>query len=64
MGNYALAKQELFKNLKSDGKAIVNYDDNYKEYYLLKDNNIPLTFENFNVAVNEYASNRLFLARR
>ena len=30
---------ELFKNLKSDGKAIVNYDDNYKEYYLLKDNN-------------------------
>lgn len=39
MENYALAKQELFKNLKSDGKAIVNYDDNYKEYYLLKDNN-------------------------
>lgn len=39
MENYALAKKELFKNLKSDGKAIVNYDDNYKEYYLLKDNN-------------------------
>ena len=39
-------------------------DGFYTEYYLLKDNNIPLTFENFNVAVNEYANNRLFLARR
>lgn len=39
MENYALAKQELFKNLKSNGKAIINYDDNYKEYYLLKGNN-------------------------
>ena len=36
MENYALAKQELFKNLKSDGKAIVNYDDNYKEYYFFR----------------------------
>lgn len=39
MENYALAKQELFKNLKSNGKAIVNYDDKYKEYYLLEENN-------------------------
>ena len=39
MENYALAKQELFKKLKSDGKAIVNFDDNYKEYFLLKNNN-------------------------
>lgn len=38
MGNYALAKQMLFQKLKPTGKAIVNYDDSYKEYYLLKDN--------------------------
>lgn len=39
MENYALAKQKLFKKLKKDGKAIVNYDDEYKNYYLLKENN-------------------------
>lgn len=37
--NYALAKQLLFKMLKKNGKAIVNYDDPYKDYYLLKENN-------------------------
>ena len=38
MGNYALAKQELFKQLKKSGTAIVNYDDSYKDYYLLPEN--------------------------
>lgn len=38
MGNYALAKQLLFKRLKKNGKAIVNGDDNYKDYYLLAEN--------------------------
>lgn len=38
MGNYALAKQELFRMLKHDGVAIVNADDSYKDYYLLKEN--------------------------
>lgn len=38
MGNYALAKQELFKMLKDDGIAIVNVDDSYKDYYLLEEN--------------------------
>ena len=39
MDNYCIAKQQLFKQLKKDGKAIVNSDDKYKDYYLLKDNN-------------------------
>ena len=39
MNNYCLAKQQLFKQLKKDGKAIINADDKYKDYYLLKDNN-------------------------
>lgn len=43
MGNYALAKQKLFYKLKANGKAIVNYDDKYKEYFLL-DNNSNITY--------------------
>lgn len=39
MDNYCIAKQQLFKQLKKDGKAIVNGDDKYKDYYLLKENN-------------------------
>ena len=39
MENYALAKQYLFKKLKQNGTAIINYDDNYKNYYLLPENN-------------------------
>lgn len=39
MENYALAKQKLFKSLKKDGQAIVNIDDEYKDYYLLDENN-------------------------
>ena len=39
MENYALAKQLLFKKLKNNGIAIVNNDDKYKDYYLLKENN-------------------------
>lgn len=39
MKNYALAKQKLFKMLKRGGKAIVNIDDDYKETFLLQENN-------------------------
>lgn len=38
MDNYCIAKQQLFKQIKKSGKAIVNSDDKYKDYYLLKDN--------------------------
>ncbi len=37
MENYAIDKQRLFKKLKTDGKAIVNFDDAYKNYFLLPD---------------------------
>ena len=39
MENYALAKQQLFKQLKNGKSAIINYDDKYKHYYLLEENN-------------------------
>lgn len=39
MDNYALAKQKLFKMLKKNGKAIINNDDKYKDFFLLEENN-------------------------
>lgn len=39
MENYALAKQQLFKKLRENGKAIVNIDDDNYNYFLLKENN-------------------------
>ncbi len=41
MKSYALAKQKLFRMSK---KAIVNIDDDYKNYFLLKDNNNNITY--------------------
>lgn len=38
MGNYALAKQQLFDKLKPGGVAFVNADDHYKDYFLLEKN--------------------------
>ena len=43
MENYALAKQKLFKKLKPTGKAIINVDDSYKDYFLL-DGNQNITY--------------------
>jgi UDP-N-acetylmuramoyl-L-alanyl-D-glutamate--2,6-diaminopimelate ligase len=40
MENYAQAKQWLFKHLRDNKTAIINYDDAYKDYYLLDNNNI------------------------
>ena len=34
MENYALAKQLLFKKLKTDGISILNADDSYKDYFI------------------------------
>lgn len=39
MENYALAKQRIFKSLKSKHRAIINTDDQYVNYFLLKENN-------------------------
>lgn len=55
MENYALAKQKLFKKLKKDGVAIINYDDNYKNYFLLPENkNITYGFLGGDYQVTNY----------
>lgn len=55
MGNYALAKQLLFKQLKNQGKAIINIDDKYAEYFLLKGNhNITYGFNAADYSIKEY----------
>lgn len=60
MENYALAKQELFKKLKKDGVAIVNYDDKYKNYYLLEQNkNITYGFNGGDYKIENYKMNNL-----
>lgn len=38
MENYAKAKQQLFKQLRPHGCAIVNGDDDYKDYFILDQN--------------------------
>lgn len=58
MGNYALAKQKVFKHLKNTGIAIINGDDKYKEYFLLKENhNITYGFEADDFKVENYTMN-------
>ena len=39
MKNYALAKQKLFSMLRNNKYALINIDDNYKDYFTIKDNN-------------------------
>lgn len=41
--NYASAKRKLFERVKKNGKALINYDDAYHEYFSLKENS-NLTF--------------------
>lgn len=38
MENYAQAKLQVFKDLKKSGKAFINYDDKYRDYYSLPEN--------------------------
>jgi UDP-N-acetylmuramoyl-L-alanyl-D-glutamate--2,6-diaminopimelate ligase len=38
--DYALAKQKLFKMIKSNGTAIINADDEYKDYFMVHSKNI------------------------
>lgn len=55
MENYALAKKELFQMLKKDGCAIINYDDSYRDYYLLKENrNVTYGFTGGDYQVLDY----------
>lgn len=54
MENYALAKQILFHSLKKNGVAIVNADDSYKDYFLLKENkNFTYGFEKSDYQIHD-----------
>lgn len=53
MENYALAKQELFRNIRDC--AIINYDDEYKKYYLLDRNrNVTYGFDGGDYKIINY----------
>lgn len=55
MGNYALAKQKLFKQLKKTGTGIINIDDKYHEYFLLEENkNITYGFSESDYQIVDY----------
>ena len=55
MENYALAKQELFRKLKKTGVAIINYDDSYKNYFMLdKNKNVTYGFTGGDLQVTKY----------
>lgn len=57
MENYALAKQQLFKMLKTNGIAIINNDDSYKDYYLLDENTNMTYGETGDFSFKNYESN-------
>lgn len=60
MENYANAKQQLFKKLKQNGVAIVNYDDPHKDIYLLpENNNVTYGFNGGTYKVEECIMNNL-----
>lgn len=60
MENYALAKQQLFRQLKQNSKAIINSDDKYKDYYLLEENNnITFGLNSGDYKINDYQMNSL-----
>ncbi len=59
MKNYALAKQKLFKMLKPNGKAIVNIDDSYSNYFMLEENNNITYGKNGMYSFKDYESNSL-----
>ena len=54
MNEYALAKQQLFKNVKKGGYALINIDDQYKDYFLLKNKNITYGFNNSDYIIQDY----------
>lgn len=58
MESYAFAKQKLFKNIKEDGFAIVNVDDEYNKYYLLDENkNITYGQNNSDYQIIDFKDN-------
>jgi UDP-N-acetylmuramoyl-L-alanyl-D-glutamate--2,6-diaminopimelate ligase len=53
MENYAIAKQLLFKKLKTNGVSIINYDDSYKKYFVT-DNTIYYGIDGGDYKVVDY----------
>lgn len=55
MENYTKAKQKLFNMLRNNKYAIINNDDNYKDYFIVKgNNNITYSFTKGNYYIKEY----------
>lgn len=55
MENYAKAKQKLFNMLRNNKYAIINNDDNYKDYFIVKgNNNITYSFTKGDYYIKEY----------
>ncbi len=57
MENYAKAKAISFKNLKKDGLGIINYNDEYKKYFIEACNGTYKTYSTDNEKADLYASN-------
>lgn len=55
MENYTKAKQKLFNMLRNNKYAIINNDDNYKDYFIVKgNNNITYSFTKGDYYIKEY----------
>lgn len=55
MENYAECKRRLFETLKPGGRAVINYDDPYKNIFMLeKNNNITYGFKGGDYKVTDY----------
>lgn len=54
MKSYALAKQKLFYQLKRNGVAIVNADDDYKSFFLVHNNTITYGLTEGNRVITSY----------
>ena len=57
MKSYALAKQKLFYQLKRNGKAIVNVDDDYKNFFLVHNNTITYGLKEGQYRLTDYKMN-------
>ena len=55
MKNYALAKKQLFMQIKENGKAIINKDDKNNHYFILnQNNNIFYGINNGDIKIKNY----------
>lgn len=54
MKTYALAKQKLFYQLKHNGTAIVNADDDYKSFFMVHNNTITYGLKEGDIKISDY----------